>query len=305
MKKIFIIAGIVLGSSMVFGQQDAMYTQYMNNEIVINPAYAGSDDVLDATALYRKQWVGIDRAPSTFSFNAHSPIANSDMGVGGSLVSDKLGVTSRTMFNVAGSYAIALSKNKGLQFGLQLGGMQTRINYTDLNIRQSGDDSFIDDMSKFSPNVGAGVYYYASQFYLGLSLPMLMNNSVGVISGTDQVLHQEVRHLFVTTGYVIKYSDRIKIKPTAFVKYVHGAPIEIDLTGHAIFDDHYWAGLAFRSGESVSILGAIQANNQLRVGYSYDLILNGLGGFTTGSHEIMVNYRFTFSSGKILSPRLF
>lgn len=307
MKKLIVVFALVIGSSTVFGQQDPMYTQYMNNEMVINPAYVGSDDVLNATALYRGQWVGgdLDRTPTTFSLNAHSPIANSDMGVGGSLVTDKLGVTNRLFFNVAGSYAIALSGESGIQFGLQLGGTQTRINYTELRIRQAGDDDFAEDISRFSPNVGAGAYYYTPKFYLGLSLPMLMNNSVGAATGTDDVLFQEVRHLFLTAGYVHEVNESIKIRPTAFVKYVHGAPIELDLTGHVIFDDHYWAGLAFRSGESVSLLGAIQASPQLKIGYSYDLILNGLAPYQKGSHEIMVNYRFSFSRGKILSPRMF
>ncbi len=305
MKKLITVLTLVISSSIVFGQQDPMYTQYMHNEVVINPAYVGSDDVLNASALYRNQWVNIDRAPTTFSINAHSPITNTNLGVGGSVVTDKLGVTNRTMFNLAGSYALALSDGSGLQFGLQFGGTQTRVNYTELNIRQSGDDNFSKDVSSFSPNVGAGAYYYTPKFYLGLSLPMLMNNSVGVVDGANDKLFQEVRHLFITTGYVYEYSETIKFKPTAFVKYVHGAPIAIDLTAHAIFNDEYWAGLAFRNGESLSLLGAIQANDQLRIGYSYDLILNGLSSFTSGSHEIMVNYRFAFSRGKILSPRLF
>jgi type IX secretion system PorP/SprF family membrane protein len=307
MKKLIIVFTLVIGSSIVFGQQDPMYTQYMNNEMVINPAYVGSDDVLNATALYRGQWVGglLDRTPTTFALNAHSPIANSDMGIGGSVVTDKLGVTNRLMFNVAGSYAIALSKGTGIQFGLQLGGTQTRINYTELRIRQSGDDDFAKDVSKFSPNVGAGAYYFTPKFYFGVSLPMMMNNSVASADATDDVIFQEVRHLFVTTGYVYALNESIKIKPTAMIKYVHGAPIELDITGSVIFDDHYWAGLAVRSGESLSFLGAIQASSQLKVGYSYDLILNGLAPYQKGSHEMMVNYRFAFSKGKILSPRMF
>tara|TARA_B100000809_G_scaffold150447_1_gene147956 strand:+ start:1294 stop:2214 length:921 start_codon:yes stop_codon:yes gene_type:complete len=287
----------------LFAQQDAMFTQYMFNEVTINPAYAGSHDVVSMTGLVRKQWVGMDGAPSTQSFNVHTPLRNNKIGLGLSIVNDKIAVSNNLTINAAGSYRIDLGKSTHLQFGLQAGITNHK---TDLGRLKVEDDSELvfaqGTVSKILPNIGGGLYFFTDKFYLGLSVPQLVNNT---LSENGVSLAKQERHLFVTTGYVFTLNQNLKFKPTLFYKYVKGAPMQLDVTGSLIIKDKFWVGLAWRSFDSADFLLGFQATEQLFLGYAFDYSLTSLNKYNTGSHELVVNYRFSFSKNKILTPRYF
>ena len=287
-------------------QKEAMFTQYMHNEVTINPAYAGTHDALSATALYRKQWVGIDGAPETFSFNVHAPIETKRIGLGISYINDKIGVVSNNNLYGSFSYKIPLNHRgtKFLSFGLQAGFTQTQADLTSLDIRDHSDLYLHENsVNGLMPNFGAGVYYYTDKLYLGLSVPQLIKNSISA-SGMVGVGGQE-RHFFLTAGYVFDISPMTKFKPSAFINAVAGAPLQVALTANLIFYEKYWVGAAYRSFDAVSLLLMYQVNDQFRVGYAYDYSLTALTDHNSGSHEIVLNYRMTFKKDKILTPRYF
>jgi len=304
MKRLLIFATFTTVLFVSKAQQEVMFTQYMHNEVTINPAYAGSHDVVSLTALYRHQWVGIEGAPRSMSFNGHTPLRNEKIGIGLSIIGDQIGVTDNIHFYGSGSYRIMLSKTMKMQFGLQMGGTSTSADLTSLKTEDGNDPLFQQNTTTtMSPNFGGGIHLENEKFYFGFSVPQLLTNTLEV---EGEKLLEQTRHYFLTTGYVFDISERWKAKPSLFLKMVPGAPLEADITANAILDEKYWFGLAYRTGDAVSLLLMLQANEQFRVGYAYDFpLVNDLRQQSSGSHEIVLNYRFSFSKNKVLTPRFF
>jgi type IX secretion system PorP/SprF family membrane protein len=298
------------GRQSAFAQQDAMFSQYMFNGLVLNPAYAGSREVLSATALYRNQWVGIDGSPKTVTFSAHAPVRNEKIGVGIVFSSDRIGITNAN--NVGFNYAYRIKfKNKGtLSLGLQASILQYRADFASIQHSFSPtvyDPSFSQVINKWLPNFGTGIYYYTNKFYLGASVPNIISNK---LTGEGTVFQvgdkaQQYRHLFITTGYVFNINKSLKLKPSVLVKFVQGSPIEFDFNGNLWLFDMFAVGLSYRTGDSVDALFEFQVTPQLGIGYAYDYTLTPLGKYTSGSHEIMVRYELGFGKRRIITPRYF
>ncbi|KFE97642.1 membrane protein, partial [Flavobacterium hydatis] len=158
-------------SAVSYAQQDAQFTQYMYNTININPAYAGSRGAMSIFGLYRTQWVGLDGAPETSSFSLNTPLNNSNLGLGVSLVNDKIGPTNENTFSADLSYTIPTSQTYKLSFGIKATANLFNLDIGKLNPEQQGDPQFQDLNSKFTPNIGAGVYWHSDKAYIGLSVP--------------------------------------------------------------------------------------------------------------------------------------
>lgn len=291
----------------VNAQQDAQYSQYMFNTLAINPAYAGSRDVVSATALYRKQWVNTPGSPRTATFSVDAPFNKEKVGVGLVVFNDKIGITNTT--GAYGSYAFRIRMKKGtLALGLQAGFSQYSADFTSVKLDQDNqsDAAFASNVNKFMPNFGAGVYYNTDRFYIGVSLPRIVNNKMFKKSDTTVSLSHQTRHLFVMAGVVIPISQDVKLKPSTLIKLVEGAPVQVDVNANVWFYDAVAAGLSYRiaAGTLVSMI-EIQATKQIRIGYAYDAALGQSKVVGRGSHEIMARYEFGYVKAKILSPRYF
>ncbi|GJM28416.1 MAG: membrane protein [Cyclobacteriaceae bacterium] len=289
-------------------QQEAMFTQYMFNGLAINPAYAGSHQTLEFTALAREQWTGLEGAPSTQTFTAHSPLKNRSIGLGLSVINDKIGVTNQ--FGVYGSYSYRIQfQNKGvLSMGLQAGFTQYNEDLTQLqgSIRDPNDPNFSqDEVSKFMPNFGAGLYYYTKRFYTGLSSPHLVQNKLDNLEAAYQEARQR-RHYFFTTGYVFDLSRSVKFKPNLLIKVVEGAPVEADINLNFLFQEILWAGVSYRSFDSFDVILQVNLTEQFSIGYAYDFATTTeLKRLHSGSHELMLNYRLKPPRRRMLTPRYF
>ncbi len=295
-----------------FGQQDPMYSQYMFNMLAVNPAYAGSREVLSATALYRRQWVGIAGAPSTFTFSADMPVKNKKIGLGINVTDDRLGIMHNTSINISYAYRIRINDKGILSAGLQGVINQYKADYSSVDPTQnssySADPAFSSNVSRFFPNVGFGLWYSTDKFYAGASIPKLIKNSLSdfdMSMDLSSYKDRQSRHYFITAGYVFELNHALKLKPSALLKVVHGSPVELDINANLWFHDRVAVGLSYRTGDSMDVLLEFQATPQLRFGYAYDYSLTRLQNFNSGSHEIMVRYEFGFDKGKILSPRYF
>ena len=238
-------------------QQQAMYTQYMFNGLAINPAYAGSQGALNLTALGRKQWAGFDGAPSTQTFSVHSPVGNRKIAWGLLLSHDNIGVTDQ--YALYGMYAYRLKLAKGtLATGLQVGVDSYRAGFSNVFVRQSGDDFFaFDDVQGMLPNFGAGVFYSTQRFYAGFSLPRLLTN---VYPGENKARARQYQHWFFTTGYVFDLNRDLKLKPNLLVKAVEGAPIEVDINANLLIKEKFWVGLSYRSFDAISALARVSGH---------------------------------------------
>ena len=286
-------------------QQDPMYTQYMYNTLSVNPAYAGSREALSLTGLLREQWVGIDGAPSTQSLTIHSPIYNDNMGLGLSVVNDKVGPIHQTMLFADYSYSIQTTMNAKLAFGLKAGVNLLQADLTGLHSNQGGDQAIYNVDNRLLPNVGVGVYYYSDKGYIGVSAPKLLQQR---ISDGNNDLNEDIqrRHYFLIGGYVFDLSENIKFKPAFLLKAVQGAPLSVDLSGNFFYNDKFGIGLAHRFDDSFSGLLQYYVTPQFRIGYAYDFTMTELRHYNSGSHELMLGYDFNFmNDNRIRSPRFF
>ena len=292
-----------------YAQQQAMYTQYMFNGLAINPAYAGSHQTLEFTALARQQWAGLDGAPSTQTFTAHSPLKNRSIGLGLSVIHDQIGITNQFGVYSAYSYRIQFHNKGVLAMGLQAGFTQYQEDLTQLqgSIRDPNDPNFAqDEVSKFMPNFGAGLYYYTKRFYMGISSPHIVQIKLDDLEMANDSEARQRRQYFYRTGYVFDLSRSVKFKPNLLVKVVEGAPVSADINLNFLFQEVLWAGVSYRSFDSFDALLQLNLTEQFSIGYAYDFATTTeLRRLHSGSHELMLNYRLKPPRRRMLTPRYF
>jgi len=306
-KKYIIIGFSILASLNVFGQQDPLYTQYMNDPILINPAYAGSRLNLSLNGVFRKQWVGLDWAPTTTSITVNSPFLNYKIGVGFSFINDKIGPMQQTGIYIDYAYHLNFDNNRNLSFGLKAGFNNFDLNLLDLITMDY--DSYIyenDKGNKMLPNFGFGVYYYTEKFYAGFSIPKLIRNDLDDNENTLEAVAKEDRTYFLTAGAVFDVIDPImKLKPAIMVRAIYGAPPSVEISATAIFYQRVWFGLMYRIGDAIAAHARLQVDNRLQIGYSFDFTNSRLSRYSNGTHEIFLNYLFSLRGQRVQSPRYF
>jgi type IX secretion system PorP/SprF family membrane protein len=290
-------------SALGFAQQDAQYTQYMYNTININPAYAGSRGAMSVFGLYRTQWVGLDGAPETSSFSVNTPLSNSNLGIGVSLVNDKIGPTNENTLSADLSYTIPTSETFKLSFGIKATANLFSLDVNKLQPEHQGDPQFQDLNSKFSPNIGAGVYWHSDKAYLGLSVPNFIETNR--YDDNDTAIFKDKINYYLIAGYVFDLDPYIKFKPAVLTKMVEGSPLQVDLSANFMFNDKFVAGLAYRWSAALSAMVGFQVTDGLFIGYSYDRETTRLNNYNSGSHEIFLRFEFFNNYSRITSPRFF
>ena len=329
-KTITLVTLLMLGALAAQAQQDPMFTNYMFNSLIFNPAYAGSRDHAVINLLHRTQWWGIDGAPTTQSISMHTPMKNDRVGVGFSLVNDKIGPTNSLDANVSYAYRIPVGKGK-LSVGLQGGITNWRADWSKLSIEQAGDIPFSENVNWWKPNIGAGVYYYTKNFYTGLGVPRIIEYDL-IPNRTDQlpIYAKQYRHFYYTLGGAIPLKGNALIfKPSLLIKSAApdsrlrrdtsfqqvAAPTEFNVDLSLFFQETLWIGASFRSSievfqnkssyDSADFWAAYYLGNGLRIGASYDYTLTKLQSKAQGSFEIMLGYEFDYKTKRIVTPRYF
>lgn len=283
-------------------QQDSQFTQYMYNTIVVNPAYAGSRGSLSMIGLYRNQWIGLDGAPETLNFSAHSPIGIKGIGLGLGFTSDKLGPTSESSVTADFSYTINLERDLKLSFGIKGGVFIWNLDPNKLTIYNPNDYN-LRQQDQSSPIIGAGFYLHTEQWYVGLSSPNILEtqhyDDIKVSTAAEKT------HLYLIGGYVFTLNPNLKLKPAMLAKAVVGAPLAIDISANALLYDTVTFGLAYRFDAAVSALAGFQISDQIMVGYSYDYDTTELGNYNNGSHEIFLRFELGTRLRAKVNPRFF
>jgi len=283
-------------------QQDPQYTQYMYNMNVVNPAYAGSKENLSITGLYRKQWSGLDGAPETITFSGHSPISDK-VGLGLSAIKDELGPVKETNVFIDFSYTLQVSDNLKLALGLKAGASFHDVGLVDLDLQDPNDPFFSNDISNTYPNVGAGAFFYGDNFYVGLSVPNLLNSVHLEENGLK--IGSETNHYFATAGYVFQVSENMKLKPSVMAKSAFDAPLSVDGNLNALFYEKFEIGASYRLDDSFSGLVGFQATPNIRIGYAYDHVISDLDAVASASHEVILTFDLIFNKKSLRSPRYF
>lgn len=300
---------LLLLSGSIYAQQDVQFTQYMYNTININPAYAGSREVMNVFILHRAQWVGLDGAPVTSTASINSPIKGKNIGIGLSIISDKIGPSDETNVAVDFSYSIKTSDRYKLSFGLKATANLLDIDFNKLNQYDSGDNIFSSNVdNKFSPNIGVGLYFHSDETYVGLSAPNLLETKhfdryAGI--GSNAHIATEKIHYYLIAGHVFDLSGNVKFKPSILTKVVQGAPLQVDLSGNFLINEKFVAGIAYRWSAAMSAMVGFQASDSWFIGYGYDLETTKLSNYNSGSHEIFLRYELFNKYDRIISPRFF
>ena len=305
-----IILLILLGIFSASAQQDPQYTQYMYNTQVVNPAYAGSRDVLSFGLLYRTQWVGFDGAPKTVTFTGDTPIGTLDnMGLGLSIVRDEIGPAIESNINIDYSYTINTSDNAELSFGMKAGIGLLDVDFTKLNIFDPGD-VFEDNIdNKLQPQIGAGVYYNTEKFYAGLSVPNFLTtkhfDASSITNPNVETLAAERLHYFLITGYVFDLNENLKFKPATLAKVVSGSPLQVDVSANFLLYEKVTLGVSYRWSAAISALVGFQATDEIFIGFAYDYQSTDIEDYSDGSYEFMIRFDIFNKPDRVLSPRFF
>ncbi|MCI5055115.1 MAG: type IX secretion system membrane protein PorP/SprF, partial [Flavobacteriales bacterium] len=295
------LVGLVLASCSLSAQQYVQFTHFMYNTMSINPAYAGSRDMLNVTGLYRNQWAGLDGAPETINLYAHSPVGKG-VGMGLSFINDKVGPISQTNLTFSGSYTIQTSETGKLAFGLNGALNMFQGNTQTLKTVSPDDPSVMNGVENTSHgNFGAGVYYYTDKFYAGFSAPKLLKEELKV----GNSVNNSIQHYYLLGGLMIDINEDLIFKPSLMTKFASNSPMSVDLSAQVLFQEKIWGGLMYRWQDAFGLLVGYQFTDQFQLGYSYDINTSKLNQVNSGSHEIYMSYDFIFKSDKVISPRLF
>jgi len=286
-------------------QQDPVFTQYMNNLLTIQPAYAGSSGALNITGISRAQWVGFEGAPNTNTLTINGPLRAFNVGLGLSIINDKWGPIRQNGVYVDYAYHVRLGQDQFLSFGIKGGFNIYQAFLTDLTINDPSDPVFAYDVNfKFLPNLGVGILWHGDRFFLGASAPKILKNRIQ--SQNTETVYREVLHFYGMGGYVFFLSDMLKFKPTVLYRWAERTPSFVDLSGSFLLYDRVWVGGTYRLKNSYGLIFQFIVNSQLKFGYSYDQTTFHPTQVNSGTHEFLISYDFVYSRrGRQIPPKYF
>lgn len=302
MRRFLTIASVlIMAATSVMAQYDPLYNQYVFNQMLINPAYAGSFDIVSITLMSRAQWTGIEGAPITNSLTGHTSIFKNKGGTGLYVLNDQLGVNNNTEAFVSFSYKIDFGQSK-LAMGMQGGLIQYKYNYSQLNMEYVNDPSFLPSLSNFTkPNFGAGLLYYGEYFYVGISVPRIL--SVTVNDGVKES-SRYLKHYYLSGGVIFPLSNFIKLKPSMLVRLVENK-VSVDVNASVLINEIIWAGIIVRNFNTFGAVAEFQISDRIRIGYSLELPSTKLIANQWGTHEIIIGFDFSPFNRQVLKRRYY
>lgn len=284
----------------VNAQQDPHFTQYFDNTLFYNPAYAGSRDMLNVTAIHREQWAGVDGRPRSTTLSIHSPLPYESIGVGITAVNDMAGPIRQTIISGDISYSLRFKNKTKLSFGVKAGVNLLGFDRDKLYNAGNPVSALQQIENRANPNVGFGILYHGPKFFFGVSTPKLIQNTY---DGTD--FNKEQRHYFATLGYIFKLHEKWKLRPSAQFKITEGAPFSMDASLAAIYNDRLWVGALYRLEAALGAFVQVQISPQFKLGIASDFGTQQLRKYNSGTFEVLLSYDFNFLKKGVYSPRYF
>jgi type IX secretion system PorP/SprF family membrane protein len=302
-------------------QQEILYTQYVFSQLAVNPAYAGANEGIGLTALSRKQWLGLKGSPTSFSFLGEAlltkkqsecrtfsegtnkrdlvPMLNNQVGLGVTIFNDHVGVTNTNLVSFAYSYKIQFTGGRRLSIGLQASMLNYNQSVNQLDNPNINDPVFEEDVQATRFNFGTGIFYESNRYYIGISVPQAIDNTLNPNSSLNKTLRQ----YFFTGGYVFYLNRFYKFKPTIMARYTEGLPIQFDINANLLYRDKIWVGCSYRYNNSVNMILELLVTDNFRMGLAYDYSISEINKIAYGSSEIMINYVFLKSKKRVSNPR--
>lgn len=298
-KYILVLAASVIGIATSFAQQGPQYTQFMFNNLAINPAYAGADEHASITIAARNQWTKIDNAPSTQSLSAHTLVAKR-VGLGLVLVRDQIGIHKNTNAVASYAYHLRAGKRSFVSMGLQAGVNSFKSDYPSI-AGNSNDPLLAKYVKETTLSIGAGIYYRSPKLDMGVSVPRLLSDRLH-LNDTVTVNFRTANFL----GYLryrLRLGPSFVLQPSILVKYFSGLPASFDTNLMLVYKEVLSTGVSYRKNESLDLVIKLQLTPRLEAGYSYDYPISDGTYLNSASHELMLHYVFRKSTKKIASPR--
>lgn len=316
-RKFIFALGICFCSVMAFGQQENQFTQFMYNQLYVNPAYAGARGIPTLTALYRQQWVGFTGAPESKLLSFNAPLFGDRVGFGMTVANHTLGIENKWDATMAYSYHVAINEESSVRFGLQGSLRYYGIDFADPSVIVPTpgvlDQSITADkeLNQYFGNFGVGIYLNLKNTYLGISVPHFFPNELGINPDVSNVpdIAQSFSHYYFMAGTMVPITDNIQFKPAVLAKYVNNAPFDLDVNLSLLFNEVFTAGLSYRlggdgSGDSVDLIAMYQINS-VGIGAAYDFSLSEVAESGTGSFEVLLRYDFIKERSDMANPRFF
>jgi type IX secretion system PorP/SprF family membrane protein len=280
------------GAQIVIAQQLPLFSQYQFNKYIYNPAVAGYDEYIDARLIQRYQWRGITDAPRTFNLNAYGPLASQKMGVGAMIYTDIVGPTRRTGFQGSYAYHFQLNDEMKLGFGLGLGFEQYILDGTQVRLADNDDPSLQNYLgSTYEFTSKFGVYFYADKYYAGISIPQIIPSKLDIYESTTNTSKLE-DHYMINGGYKFDIGEDFKIEPSVLMRWKSPVPVQFDISVWGYYKNMIWLGVTYRTDDAISFGLGFKYNEMLMIGYAYDFTTSNLSTYSSGSHEIMLGFRF-------------
>lgn len=306
-RHILTLALVVLGCSAALAQQEVMVSQYMFNQLFLNPAYAGSHPYMSSSLLHRSQWLKVEGAPRTSMMAVDAPLMKGKMGAGLTIVHDQIGVSRDLDIAAHYAYHLRVSETSKLAFGMRAGLSIYSARLSELTYWDANDQVFQGDIAnKPVGKFGFGLYWYDAYSYVGLSVPTIYAADGKISTNATGVIEDYfTQHYYLHAGRVFTLNESFDLKPSTMIKYTPAAPVEADVNLNLLYRDRIWFGLGYRTGDAVVGMLEYQVNPMLRVGYAYDMTTSKLRTYTSGSHEVMLGIDFGKEPIRIKTPRYF
>lgn len=284
---------ILFAGKIASAQQDPMYVQYIDNLLIVNPGFAGSKPDGKLLLVSRNQWVSLPGAPVTNSFSYNTPLSNKNIGVGFSIMNDKIGPQQQTGVYFDYSYFLKVSDNFKMGMGLKAGVSFYRASLTELD-PINPDPIFSKDIYKnFLPNLGVGLYLFSDKTYFGISIPKFIENTITREDYETGFVQKQKIHLYYVMGRQFELAEDFELKASSMIKLVKNAPVSVDLTALAGFREKFWVGGMFRFDSAFGVISQFQITERMIIGYSYELPIEKINNFSNGTHEIMFGYNIS------------
>jgi len=292
MKKILLSAVVLLlGLMSGKAQQLPLYSQYLLNDFLLNPAIAGTQNYIPIRLTGRYQYVGFDGAPKTFALAAHSPIMREKMGVGGFLFRDQIGAVSQTGLQLSYSYHMPLNDQIKLSMGLGFRAFQYVLNETPVTYIDEDNNITTSNQTTFVPDADFGLYLYSDRWFAGFSAAQLIQYKIKLGDVDVQSQSSTARHFFLSGGYKFDAGQDFQIQPSFLVKATASTPVNVDLNVKATYQKNYWAGLSFRSDKSLITMFGVKYQIYM-LGFAYDYSFSDIKNYSSGSFEIVLGVNF-------------
>ncbi|WP_162054415.1 PorP/SprF family type IX secretion system membrane protein [Pontibacter pamirensis] len=296
-------------------QQRPQYSQYMLNNFLLNPAITGIEDYADIRVSNRRQWVGIDGAPTTYYVTAHTPLnkgasgnryhrALAHHGVGVSMHTDKTGPLRRTGVNFSYAYHLPITTSINVSAGAAAGLIRNSINSAELQFTNPNDPLIGGgDINNNVFDLNLGLWVYSRNFSVGVSGAQLLENSGSFQpEGSQNPALELQRHYFLTGSYRFEPLERIDVIPSVMVKLADPSPLSVDASVRVLYDERFWVGASYRHNDALVGMLGVYISPLLDVSYSYDATTSSLNRVSAGTHEVVIGFKL-LNDRRIICPQ--